>query len=459
MEIALQLLLVVFLVALNGFFVAAEFAMVKLRPSQLDELISQGDARATLVKRITSHLDAYLSAVQVGITLASLALGWVGEPATAALLQPIFRWLNVSESVAHSISIAVGFFVITVLHIVMGELLPKSIAISYEKPVALWVAKPLNLFYKLFKPLIWTLNKLVGSVLRAFDLPVVMESHVHSREELRSVLAESAKHGVMERNESEIIASIFEFKGTTAREIMVHRTEMVALDLESEPREVMRIIQEEGFSRIPVFRTSIDEIVGILYVRDLLPVFSQLERLSVPSQNAEKDFFAMIERVLRPALFVSETQTLERLLLEFQKERMHLGVVVSEHGGVEGLVTLEDILEELVGEIRDESDVNEERDVIEIADTLYIDPMMSVADFNDRFGAKFGELEESNEYSTLSGFVQKLGGRIPNVGDVIESNGLSFTITRKVRHRLQQIKIERSTVHATSQQEDDTGAA
>jgi CBS domain containing-hemolysin-like protein len=458
MEIALQLLLVVFLVALNGFFVAAEFAMVKLRPSQLDELIAQGDARAIRVKHITGHLDAYLSAVQVGITLASLALGWVGEPATAALLQPVFGWLNISESVAHSISVAVGFFVITVLHIVVGELLPKSIAISYEKPVSLWVAKPLELFYKLFKPLIWTLNKLVGKLLRAFDMPVVTESHVHSREELRSVLAESAKHGVMERNESEIIASIFEFKGTTAREIMVHRTEMVAIDLDAEPREVMRIIQEEGFSRIPVFRNSIDEIVGILYVRDLLPVFSQLERLSVPSQNAEKDFFAMIERVLRPALFVSETQTLERLLLEFQKERMHLGVVVSEHGGVEGLVTLEDILEELVGEIRDESDVNEERDVIEIADTLYIDPMMPVTDFNDRFGDKFGTLESSNEYSTLSGFVQKMSGRIPNVGDVIEASGLSFTITRKVRHRLQQIKIERAPLHEPAQQ-DDTSAS
>ncbi|HET6510911.1 MAG TPA: hemolysin family protein, partial [Candidatus Kapabacteria bacterium] len=393
-----------------------------------------------------------------GITLASLALGWVGEPATAALLQPVFTWLDISPSLAHSISVAVGFFVITILHIVLGELLPKSIAISYEKSVSLWVSTPLDWFYKLFKPLIWTLNKLVGKLLRAFNMPVVLESHVHSREELRSVLAESAKHGVMERNESEIIASIFEFKGTTAREIMVHRTEMVTLDLESEPREAMRIIQEEGFSRIPVFRTSVDEIVGILYVRDLLPVFSQLERLSVPSQNAEKDFFAMIERVLRPALFVSETQTLERLLLEFQKERMHLGVVVSEHGGVEGLVTLEDILEELVGEIRDESDGNEERDVIEIADTLYIDPMMPVADFNDRFGEKFGKLEESNEYSTLSGFVQKMSGRIPNVGDVIESNGLNFTITRKIRHRLQQIKIERAPVHEPAQ-EDDTSAS
>jgi CBS domain containing-hemolysin-like protein len=458
MEIALQLFLVAFLVALNGFFVAAEFAIVKLRPSQLEELLAQGDKRAKRVKWIIGHLDAYLSAVQVGITLASLALGWVGEPATAALLQPVFGWLSVSPSLAHSISIAVGFFVITVLHIVIGELLPKSIAISYEKSVSLWVAKPLDIFYKLFKPLIWTLNKLVGSVLRAFKMPLVMESHVHSREELRSVLAESAKHGVMERNESEIIASIFEFKGTTAREIMVHRTEMVAMDLDSEPREAMRVIQEEGFSRIPVYRGSIDEILGILYVRDLLPNFSQLERLSVPSQNAEKDFFAMIERVLRPALFVSETQTLERLLLEFQKERMHLGVVVSEHGGVEGLVTLEDILEELVGEIRDESDVNEERDVIEIADTLYIDPMMPVADFNDRFGEKFGKLEESNEYSTLSGFVQKMSGRIPNVNDVIEANGLNFTITRKIRHRLQQIKIERAPITEPAQQDDTSSS-
>jgi CBS domain containing-hemolysin-like protein len=444
MEIALQLLLVAFLVALNGFFVAAEFAIVKLRPSQLEELISQGDARAIRVREIIRHLDAYLSAVQVGITLASLALGWVGEPATAALLEPVFHWLKIPDTVAHSISVAVGFFVITILHIVVGELLPKSVAISYEKPVSLWVARPLDIFYKIFRPLIWLLNKSVARVLKALNLPVIPESHVHSREELRSVLAESAKHGVMERNESEIIESIFEFRGTTAREVMVHRTSMVVIDLDMEPREVMGIITDEGFSRIPVCRGSIDDIVGILHVRDLLANFSQLERLSVPSQNAEREFFAMIERALRPALFVSETQTLEKLLLEFQKERTHIGIVASEHGGVEGLVTMEDILEELVGEIRDESDVNEERDVIEIADTLYVDPTMSVADFNDRYGNKFGELEESNEYSTLSGYVQKASGRIPNVGDTIEANGLKFTVTRKVRHRLQQVKIERS---------------
>lgn len=456
MELFLQVVLVLFLVALNGFFVAAEFAIVKLRPSQLEELIGQGDARAILVRSITKHLDAYLSAVQVGITLASLALGWVGEPATAALLQPLFAFFEVSESVAHSISIAVGFLVITVLHIVLGELVPKSIAISYEKPVSLWVARPLRLFYQIFKPLIWVLNNLVGRLLKMFGMPVVAESHVHTREELRAVFTESARHGVVERSESAIIQSIFEFRGTTAREVMIHRTEIVAVDLDADPRDVMHIIQDEGFSRLPVYRNSIDQISGILHVRDLLPTFAQLERLSVPSQNAKQEFFTMIERVVRPALFVSETQTLESLLLEFQKERMHIGVVVSEHGGVEGIVTLEDIIEELVGEIRDESDVNEERDVIEIADTLYIEPTMSVADFNQRFGNRFGPLEESNEYSTLSGYVQKACGKIPNVGDVITSGGLKFTVTRKVRHRLQQLKVEHEEVPVI---QDDTRAS
>lgn len=451
MDLFLQVLLVLFLVALNGFFVAAEFAMVKLRPSQLEELLAEKDPKAQLVRSIATHLDAYLSAVQVGITLASLALGWVGEPATAALLQPLFSWFEVSPSLAHSISIVVGFLVITVLHIVLGELLPKSIAISYELRVSLWVAKPLRLFYRIFQPLIWVLNKLVGKLLHAFNMPVVTESHVHSREEIRSVLAESAKHGLVERGESELLQSIFEFRGTMAREIMTHRTALVAIDMESEPRDIMRIVQDEGFSRLPVYRNSTDEITGILHVRDLLPFFSQLERLSVPSQNAKDGFYAMLERAVRPAIFVSETQTIERLLLEFQKERQHMGVVMSEHGGVEGIVTLEDILEELVGEILDESDIHEDRDVIEIADTLYVDPMMPVTEFNSRFGERFGPLEESNEYSTLSGYVQKACGKIPNVGDVIDSDGLKFTVTRKVRHRLQQLKVEHLNANAPSE--------
>jgi putative hemolysin len=225
---------------------------------------------------------------------------------------------------------------------------------------------------------------------------------------------------------------------------MVHRSGVVAINLDMEPREIMQIIQNEGFSRLPVFHHAIDEITGVLHVKDLLPHIAQLERLSVPSQNGRIEFFTILERAVRTALFVSETQTLQRLLLEFQKSRMHMGIVVSEHGGVEGIVTLEDILEELVGEIHDESDApNEEREVIEIGNALYVIPTLSVSDFNERFEDRFQRLEESAEYSTLSGYVQKISGRIPNVGDVIEAEGLRFTITRKVRHRLQQIKIER----------------
>lgn len=443
MDIFLQILLVLVLVFLNGFFVAAEFAAIKLRTPQIEDLVEAGNSKAILAKRIITNLDAFLSATQVGITLASLALGWVGEPLTSELVGPVVRLITSNETVVHSVGFVLGFLLLTSFHIVLGEQLPKSLAITYEKEVMFKVAKPLTLFYKIFRPLIWALNELVNLTLQLFGFPQITEDEGHTREELRSVIEDSARRGVVEKSESTMIDSLFELRDTTAREIMVHRSSVVAIDLDSEPREILRIIETEGFSRLPVYRNSIDEISGVLHVKDLLPHIGQLEKFSAPSQNTAKEFYALLERAVRPPLFISETQVLSRLLYEFQRARMHLGVIVSEHGGVEGIVSLEDILEELVGEIRDESDVpGEDRDVIEIGQTVYVNPMMTVFDFNERFEKRFPPLTESAEYSTVSGYVQKNAGRIPNVGDVILSEGLKFTITRKVRNRLQQIKIE-----------------
>ncbi|MEP7235333.1 MAG: transporter associated domain-containing protein, partial [Ignavibacteriota bacterium] len=204
------------------------------------------------------------------------------------------------------------------------------------------------------------------------------------------------------------------------------------------------IIQNDGFSRLPVYRNSLDEITGVLYVKDLLPQFSQLERYTAPSQNGSEEFHKLLERATRPANYVSETQPISKLLLDFRRSSRHIGIVVSEHGGVEGIITMEDILEELVGEIRDESDTSsDERDAIEIGDALYVDPSMSVSDFNERYKSRFSHIEESAEYQTISGFVQKISGRIPNVGDEIDAAGMKFIVKRKIRHRLEQIKIER----------------
>lgn len=422
-----------------------EYAAVKLHIGQIEELLRQKDSRALAAKRVRDHLDTFLAATQVGITLASLGLGWIGEPLMAELFHPLFALFALTPGVVASISFAFGFLLLTSLHIVLGEQVPKVLAINYEIEVALATAKPLTMYYRVFRPLIWALNKMVNIVLRIFGLPKAAEAAgSHSREELLGVILESSLAGIVERRERTMIESLFDFEGKIVREIMVHRSEVVGLDLDLEPRELLRIIEQEGYSRLPVFRHSMDEVVGVLHVKDMLPMIGQLERLSVPSRESEEDFFALLNRMLRKPFFVSETQPIAELLVEFQKDRVHMAIVASEHGGVEGIVTLEDILEQLVGEIRDESDVGETPAVIESGDIIFVDPTMSIADFNERFERRLPALEESGDYQTVSGYVQKHAGRIPNIGDTIEAGGLRFTITRKKRHKLEQIKIELS---------------
>jgi len=447
MDIVFHLFLVVFFIALNGFFVAAEFAIVKVRGSQITGLIESGHEKARLLKNISENLNEYLAATQVGITLASLALGWVGEPTTAAILTPLFDLFNAPKAVLHSVSIILGFGIITIAHIVIGEQLPKMLAINDGQKVALRIAAPLQLFFVFFNPVIRVLNWLVNGLLKLLGVPVSAIAQGHTAEELKTVLLESAKHGAVTADESELLESVFEFTETTAQEVMVHRSDVIGIDLATEPREIMNIIQNAGFWRLPVYKTSLDEITGVLYVKNLLPHFSQLERFTAPSQNGSEEFYKLLERATRPVQYVSETQPISKLILEFRRSRVHMGIVVSEHGGVEGIITLEDILEELVGEIRDESDVpSDERDAIEIGEALYVDPSMSVSDFNERYEDRFPKIEENADYQTISGFVQKIAGRIPNVGDEIVAGGMRFIIKRKIRHRLEQIKIERAPV-------------
>jgi CBS domain containing-hemolysin-like protein len=443
MDSAIQVFIVLFLIGLNGFFVASEYALVRLRTTQLDDKIKAGDKNARLVRGILSELNAYMSATQIGVTLSSLALGWIGEPLMARILEPAFSLFAFSPRVIFSISFALGFIILTALHIVIGEQIPKSIAINFDLKVALRIARPLSIFYTVFRPLIWLLNLLVSGTLRVLGFPQVKAAAGHTREELRTAIQQSADRGEVEQRESDMIDSMFGFRETTAKEVMVHRSSVVAINLDDEPNEIMRQILREGFSRLPVYRNSIDEITGVLYVKNLLADAAKLERLSAPGQNGEAEFFAILLRAIRPALIVSETQHLSSLLLEFQRSRNHMAIVVSEHGGVEGIVTMEDLLEELVGDIEDESDVAEAQDVIEVGNILYVDATLSVSDFNERYSERFGLIEESAEYATLSGYVQKIAGKIPNIGETIKDDGLKFTITRKVRHSLQQIRVEK----------------
>ncbi|HYM20811.1 MAG TPA: hemolysin family protein [Candidatus Kapabacteria bacterium] len=443
MDIVSGLLLVALFIALNGFFVAAEFAIVKVRGSRLSELATHGDSRVEGLEQIISHLDSYLAATQVGITLVSLALGWIGEPVITSIVAPVFKLFAPNSEYPHVASAVVGFALLTSMHIIFGELLPKSIAITYDKRVALSVTRPLRLFHTIFRIPIRGLNLAFRAVAKLVGLPNLMTADEQTEEELRHAILDSAKRGVVTESESEMIESVFEFGETMTKEIMVHRSDVVGIDIDGEPRDIFRIIETEGFSRLPVYRSSLDEVLGILYVKDLLPSFSQLERLTIPSQNAADEFVKLVERVMRPPKFVSETQLVSEVLRDFRRSRTHIGIVVSEHGGVEGIVTMEDILEELVGEIEDESDQPaDEQNIIEIGSAIYIDPSMNVEDFNERFAERFEPIEVNPDYQTISGYIQKESGKIPNVGDVIEAGALRFTVKRKLRHRLEQVKIE-----------------
>jgi len=427
-EIFLKLLAVVALVAANGFFVAAEFAIVKVRGTQIDTLIQQGRRRAIITKSIVTHLDAYLSATQFGITLTSLGLGWIGEPAVSRLLEPLFQLLGVTDAtLKHTLAITVGFSIITLLHIVFGELAPKSLAIWKPQQVAMFVSWPLKLFFVVFRPAIWVLNGSSNLLLRGIGIQPASEAEVaHSEEELRLLISEGIRSGVIDEIEHKIIQGLFEFNDKHVREIMVPRQEVAALDAEADPDAIFRTMAEQEYSRYPVYEGTLENILGVVATKDLL---QQAHRGSKPNLRA----------LLRPAYFVPETKPIGELLLDLQQRKVHMAIVANEYGEVEGVVTLEDILEEIVGEIHDEHDSEPGEIRMDASGRVMIDPGMTVRDFNERFNA---DLPLDPHYSTVAGFLLKQLGRLPEAGDRILVGRLNFTVHRMVAHRIAEVCLE-----------------
>lgn len=430
-EVLGDIVFILFLVLANGFFVAAEFAMVKVRLSQLEERIKQGYRRAVVAKHIVEHIDAYLSATQLGITLSSLGLGWVGEPLLAELLAGPFAALGiVGDKALHAVSFAVSFGILAFLLIILGELGPKSYAIRHAEATSYMTSLPLQLFYQIFKPAIWVLNRSANIMLRFLGIPLTRAGEMyHSAEELEIIVNEGAKSGVLNKTEQELITSIFEFSTTTAKEIMVPRTEMVALDI-SKPREhLIRVVTEEGYSRLPVFKDSLDNIVGIIYTKDLINLLEDRDLI-------------VIQDILRPPYFVPESVKISKLMRDLQEQKIHMAVVVDEFGGTQGIVTMEDILEEIVGEIHDEYD-EVLKDVEQSTDgSVLINARISIKDFNDRFGEV---IPEDAEYDTLSGFLNKITGRIPEMQEEIKFNNLQFTVVKKSQRRIRQVKMRKTS--------------
>jgi CBS domain containing-hemolysin-like protein len=410
-----DIFITIFLVLLNGFFVAAEFAIVKVRISQI-QVRSDRSIAARFSENIVSNLDAYLAATQLGITLASLGLGWVGEPIVAKMVVDVLYWFNVeiSPETAHSIALPIAFAIITVLHIVFGELAPKSLAIRHPMNTTMAVALPLKMFHVVFRPFIWLLNGFANFILRVIGLNPVPNEGVHSEEELKLIIAESAEGGAIEASERELIQNVFDFDDRFVWQILRPRNQIAALDVNTDIEKSIEYTIQEGYSRFPVYEDNIDKIIGFVHTKDILS-------LSRQENNGQ------IKDIIRPVLYVSSNKKVIQLLRLFQKEHSQLAVVVNEFGGTVGLVTLEDIIEELVGEIQDEYDA--ETPIVEVLENhIYKIQAQNPLDEINEFLPE--SLPESEEYHTLSGLVMKVADKIPGEGDVLNIGNYDIRILK-----------------------------
>lgn len=419
--ILLKLAAVFALVLLNGFFVAAEFAIVKVRSTQIEPLLRSGLKRAKLAHHVITHLDAYLSATQLGITLTSLGLGWLGEPFVAHLIEPVFALAGVTNpTVLATVSFGVAFAFITFLHIVLGELAPKSLAIQRAQTITLGAAAPLHLFFVIFKPAIWALNGAANSFLRTVGIEPVSESDLaHSEEELRLLLSHGANISATSRS---ILLQAMELRKRTVREVMVPRTQVVFLSTDKTLEENIAIALDHQFTRYPLCERDLDNVVGMIHLKDLF----KLQDKSGPGSG--------LLAIKRDLLFVPETTQLEKLLNSFLAKKILMAIAVDEYGGTAGLITLEDVLEELVGEIRDEFDV-EPLMVQRVSEQEFLlDGTMPLHDF----ARMFDITPDTKDVVTLSGYVVHLLGRVPEKGTELHLGQWHATVEavdgKKVKH-------------------------
>lgn len=423
-----SILLTVLLVALNGFFVAAEFALVKVRASQIELRAQAGNKIARLTHNMLANLDAYLSATQLGITLASLGLGWVGEGVVSKIVIAAMQAMGAAPDpvLAHRISGPLAFAVITVLHIVFGELAPKSLAIQRPESTSLALAAPLKVFYVIFRPAIWALNGLSGMILRLFGLRSVPHIEAHSADELRLILEQSRTSGELHTDEHELIENVFEFNDRMVKQIMVPRTKIAAVPATLSEDEALSKLLDEGFSRVPVYEEVIDNIIGILYVKDLL----------AKARGQQEP--VVLTQIIRPAYFVPETIKIHTLLKQFQSRHLHMAIVTDEFGGVSGLVTMEDVVEELVGDIQDEYD----NEVTQVEQTgpfeFRLDASLAVPDANEALPFP---LPEAESYETVGGYLHLLYEGIPEVNDLAQNDDYEFRVLQRSQRNVESVQL------------------
>ena len=424
--ILFQLLLVIFLIAMNGFFVAAEFACVKIRPSRLETLIQEGSRQAKYAKKLTDDLDVSLSVTQLGITLASLGLGWVGEPAVATLILPITHAVGLDDVVGHTISLALAFSIITGMHIVLGELTPKTMAIQNVEKIMLNVALPMLIFQRVMYPFVWLLNHVANWVAHRMGFQTASEGDdAHTEEEIRLLMEESHRQGLIDDTEVDFVDNVFDFTDLNVREIMTPRTDMVCLYLENTMEENIQTILEEQLTRYPICREDKDHIVGFLHVKDLMRVMAEGRKPN-------------LRRLARKALIVPESMDVSVLLKTMQKQRSQMAIVVDEYGGTAGMVTIEDIVEEIVGDIQDEFD--EERPTAERRGKriFSVDAKMLLEELEDILEIDI----EDEDVDTVGGWLYDQIGQTPRVGQMAAAGGNLFYV-----EEVDGVRITRVLIH------------
>jgi CBS domain containing-hemolysin-like protein len=422
------LFLTFFLVLLNGFFVAAEFAMVRVRGSQIEIKAKTGSAVAKVARSIMHNLDGYLAATQLGITIASLGLGWVGQEVATKLMLNVFSLcgITITSSFIINTSHVVAFAFITILHIVFGELAPKSVAIQRSVRTVMTVSVPLRFFFIVFRPVIWMLNGFANFVLKLVGIKPVQGETNHSSEELQYLLDQGKETGALDSTEHELIQNVFDFNERVVKNIMVPRTKISGVDINTPKDELLELVITEGYSRIPVYDDVIDKIVGIVHAKDLLPLLAHNEEI-------------VLKNIIRKPYFVPETKKINDLMAELQQKRIQIAIVLDEFGGTAGMVTLEDIVEELVGEIQDEYD--EEKPIVEkVNDREFI--VNALAPIYDVNGHLPHDLPEDGDFDTVSGWLGDIFGKIPDVGEQKESNGYNITVLKKSDQNIESVKLE-----------------
>ena len=400
-DIFINIFIIAFLLFVNGFFVAAEFALVKVRKTRLEQLCNEGNAGAKLALKLVNNTNKMLAAAQLGVTIASIALGWVAEATIVQLILPIINYLPILNATltAHVIAVPISFIAVTYFHVLLGEQLPKCLALTHPDKIALLVAGPMDLFITLFKPFVWLLMISSDRILCAFNVSNDEASLVHSTEELDMLVDASYNEGVLNETEAEMLHNVFKFSDLMAKQVMIPRTDMICIPNDITYEELTKFALDNQYTRYPVYEENIDKILGFVHVKDLFSLSFTKETYN-------------IQTLIRPILLVPETMTLDNLILEFKKSHSQVAVVVDEFGGTAGLISLEDVLEEIIGDVQDEFDEDEEADIKEIAENTYIaNAMMRIDELVEFFDLDESQFEE-DDVETIAGLVVKLLGKI-----------------------------------------------